>query len=283
MKKIHSELSVTAYVLCKKPRARDFLDALFSLPEELLPEFWYELEPNPKSKRLYLSKDRERLISETLEFGTFGSFDHKDYALRADYFLPDAGLPHQDSVSFSFYVRPKRKGKSKSVDIRPAMDVFDHFARHLDTYCAYASSYPEEQALSQARALAALSKDKRDCTLAQYEQMLGIVRSYADGKLFFPGLRWRSVLSQECIDDYAIDKDDLRSLSVETKIIPATGSAGDLLDLRFADNPDDWQQYAEQLQIRSVEADEHRCRVDYFLDELHPKGFLSVQNWNNWL
>lgn len=275
----------------KYPRADEFLNALYALPDDLLPEFWYPLEPNPKKNRIYLREDKERFISENLELGMFGSYKHNNFTILTDQFAPSDGWPDDDMRSTSFSVLSHKSNAAKTYDITDLIRVFEHFTVHLDIHSAFFFTGESRSVFQMPRVNQALAwlepnttHQKRDHIKAGLENsFFGVGSDYAAAKCVFPSLAWRTVISEEMADDYALDMDALRDIAVKVRDIKAPGTAGNLTDLQFSEHPDDWQGYTDKLLPHVLAADRHRCMIKFYDEELVPKGWHGVQAWDKWL
>ncbi|PRY74639.1 hypothetical protein CLV80_11621 [Yoonia maritima] len=106
-------------------------------------------------------------------------------------------------------------------------------------------------------------------------------RDYAQAKHSFPMMGWITYLSQECIDDYALDMDRIRAVAQKVEEVGPTKSAGMLFRIQFHEGRDDWQETLPAITQMCLEADQHRYKLGEYRER--PPEERSVDGWHTWL
>jgi len=261
-------------ILAKNPTMDVLLKALQMLPEDLLPEFWFEYEPNPKKKRVYLS-DWETFETKLRTEGVDGHLQHKDHTIWYEGFLPDSFPPKKPFYN-GFDLIAK-----EGADIEPALRAFEHFSRFFDTYHSLATPIESLDKIIAARA-EVLQKNP---PFEEFypEQHTEQPFDYAHAKFRFPALGWITYLSEECITDYNLNLDELRDLAWKFEEVGETASAGKLYRFQFSEDRNDWPEFTPKLTEISIRADAYNFREEEYRENVLFKRLRGVESWHKWL
>ena len=276
------ELHTRRRVLSRKPTLDNLIDAIYELPEGLRPEYWFHLEPLPKSKRIYLNGKEE--FREALQnWGRYGVASGfmvgESCAISFDGFVPQRFLEWRGYHN-SFDVHHKL-GEEHAEGRENAQRAFEHFAQHLDAYHAMAMPIRAVEAIENARK----EVFEKSPPFADYypDNHTGMVSSYAHAKFRFPMLGWITYLSDELITDYALDIEELRSIAWRFEEVIPTTSAGTLYRAQFWEHRDDWQDNISALTDICLRADQYRYREEEWREEYAFKKLGTVERWHEWL
>ncbi|MBT0958728.1 hypothetical protein IV417_15165 [Alphaproteobacteria bacterium KMM 3653] len=273
------------YILDKFPLARRFHEAVKTMPAELAPEYWYELEPNPKRKRIYLAREWDRFVEEAVGYSNFGSLHHRDYTLNAEGFVSAKGAAEGAAYSTNLCaLHPKEGGSDHEVLWAAAR----HFLAHFDVYAAYSETYKYGLKLNHIRTYGRDGLTEE--SYCPFEPARSF-RDYAHAKFIFIGFHWHTVLSEECIADYGIDMEAVRAAAWRVEDLPFKGAAGALYDIRFTEKEEDWESVADVMIDLTLQADAHRFDHQTIfglrgtLEDMR-KGTISrndTARWREWL
>jgi len=278
-----------SFRLCvRQPRAKDFLDALVLLPSELKPEFWFELEPNPKSRRLYLNHDFEAYRARMSKVKALGTLRHKLYDLSIDGYLAEGPTHDEESAFDRFWIHDRRKANAGMVGHHwePSIEmekVCTHFLKALDPHYAVYWNYDLRDALGAARIQRLVEEDAvPDGFDPENHPIGGRGGGYADAKISFPNLGWRTVLSDELLTDYGLTHDLVADYALEATERGHSGS-GRLVEYRFFEHFSDWPEHIDRLAELCHLADRTRLDVPRFRAEIVPRRWHRVQHWPKWI
>ncbi|MBW3243325.1 hypothetical protein KUV57_11515 [Epibacterium sp. DP7N7-1] len=269
-------------VLAKNPTLDNLIDAVYALPEDLRPEYWFHLEPRPKSKRIYL-KDKEEFREALQSWGRFGVgsgfMTGKQCGIWFGGFVPQRFLEWRGYHNH-FDVFHKMGEERAEGRIYPQR-AFEHFARYFDSYHAMAMPIRAVEAIEDARK----AVFEKSPPFADYypDNHTGMVSSYAHAKFRFPMLGWITYLSDELITDYALDIEELRSIAWRFEEVSPTTSAGTLYRAQFWEHRDDWQGNITALTDICLRADQYRYREEEWREEYAFKKLGTVEHWHEWL
>lgn len=235
------------FLLERHPTAEQFVEAIRTLPRDIAPEYWYELEPNPKTKRLYLENGFEEYRRRMLKHSAYGSLDQPHYHLAVSGFL---GPKAEIGSSYMCGIIPRRVGK-KPLNLAPLMAVAEHLIEKGDMYFGYYEDWDPEEALTHYR-VEALQRTRSNSEITQYD--VKTARDYLAAKYVFPGFHWRTFLSEECIADYGINMDRVAQAAWRCR----QDGPGGLWDVQFCETLQDWPDVRDRAFALTADADSHR-------------------------
>lgn len=269
-------------IFIKNPTLDRLISAIYAMPKNLRPEYFFEYEPRPKSKRIYLTSEdefRAAMQSYGPRGASGGSLHKREYTTMFDGFLPK-NFSKQGNYRNSFDLFSKEE-KDFDQNLKLALRAFDHFSQYFDTYHSLATPIRALDAIESARSEAFKKSPPFELFRPGYHTMQPFGTDHA--KFSFPMLGWITYLSDEIISDYGLDVDELETLAWSFAEVGIAPSAGKLYRIQFWENRDDWQEKTPALIDICLRADQHRYLQEEYQAVIGNRDRYAVERWHEWL
>lgn len=266
--------------IVRRPTSRALLDAIANLPPNLKPDFYFRFEPNPKSKRIYLEKDWCKLEQRFLDLeGSGWLYYGKNLYFHFEGFLP--ADPNSDGWYFPDLSLSTHLETDRSIKNEKFRELIEYIPRQFDLYCASTAAADYVREIDSARRAPFVLNPP----FADYHPQDSMIsaNNYAKAKYTFPGLGWITYLSRECVDDYGLDLGELEEMAFSFEEVKDAKSPQPIYRIQLHEHWQDWPGQLDLMIDLHLRADEHRCELGKYMEEIVPKQWHSAQNWPLWI